>query len=441
MILVPSFPRHRSQGRLLSLIAVALALASPTALVAQDDTVTVPAPAEAVQPQVTAELTPDTAVVGQPLVLRIKVLVPTWLPDPPGFPALDVPNVIVRLPEGASGPISESVGGETWSGVSRAYRLYPMVPGEVSLPAQTITVTYADPDTSAPVTFEASLDPVRFTATVPEGAAGLDPLILASGLTLEQNIEGADGPLSEGDAASRSVTAKISGTSALFIPSLIPPVESEAVRAYPKDPSIAKASDRGVLSGSRTETVSYVAQYGGSVELPPISIDWFNTETGTVETAQLEGVTLEVDAPGPPVAARFSPRQIALLVGGAILLLLAAQGIRLYALPPLRRLRDKRKAAWEASEAYAARQVRQAIAQKDLAATHRALATWADRCPGHAAQDLENALAGIGAGRYRDAPDTGGDWLAVSSAFQADRQRRLAGASHRVEALPPLNPG
>ncbi|MEV8465633.1 hypothetical protein AB0T83_02410 [Fluviibacterium sp. DFM31] len=432
-------PRSRL-SRQWRVLAAVLIFAVPGPVAAQDDAAATAPPAEAVQPQVTAELTPDTAVVGQPLVLRIKVLVPTWLPDPPAFPALDVPNVIVRLPEGASGPISDSVGGETWSGVSRAYRLYPMVPGDVSLPAQTITVTYADPDTSAPVTFEASLDPVRFTATVPEDAAGLDPLILASGLTLEQTIDGADGPLGEGDAASRSVTAKISGTSALFIPSLIPPVKSEAVRAYPKDPAIAETSDRGVLSGSRTETVSYVAQYGGSVELPPISINWFNTETGSMETAQLEGVTLDVDAPGPPVAARFTPRQIALLIGGVILLLLVAQGLRLYALPPLRRLRDRRKTAWEASEGYAARGVRQAIGRKDLSATHCALAIWSDRCPGHDAPDLESALAGIGAGRYGDMPDGGGDWSAVSAAFQAERQRRLAGASHGAEAVPPLNP-
>ncbi len=231
--------------RLLCCLVLALGLAAPT--LAQE------AAAPAVEPRITTELTPDTAVVGQPLVLRIKVLVPTWLPKPPAFPSLDAPNVIVRLPERASGPVSERIDGETWSGVSRAYRIYPMVPGEVTLPARTLTVIHADPETTQPVTYEARLDPIRFTATVPEAAAGLDPLILASDFTLEQTIEAPDGALGQGDAASRAVTATIEGTSPLFIPGLIPAVESEAVRAYPKDPAIAEREDRGTLSGSRTD--------------------------------------------------------------------------------------------------------------------------------------------------------------------------------------------
>ncbi len=395
----------------------------------------------ALEPRVTMELTPETTLVGQPIVLRIKVLAPTWLPQPPVFPAMDIPNVIVRLPERASGAISEKIDGETWSGVSRAYRLYPMIEGEISLPAQTVTVTYADPDTVQPVIYEASLDPVRFTATVPEAAAALDPMILASGFALEQEIAAPDGAMGQGDAASRVVTATITGTSPLFIPELIPPLGSEALRAYPKDPVLAENEERGTLSGSRTETVSYVAQYGGSVELPEIALDWFNIETGKVETAVLEATALVVDAPGPPVDPLVTTRQAVALAAALVLVLLVLAAIRIYLLPPLRRLRARRAAIWAASEPQAARQVRRAIGQHDLGATHSALKTWSDRCPGAAAPGLEAALAAIGARTYRGTGGGDGGWAELSAAFQAERDRRLARNRAGSTPLPPLNPG
>ena len=54
--------------------------------------------------------------------------------------------------------------------------------------------------------------------TEDEAAAGLDPLIIAESVTLEQTLEIPDGPMGQGDAATRTVTAKITGTSPLFIP-------------------------------------------------------------------------------------------------------------------------------------------------------------------------------------------------------------------------------
>ncbi|WP_163887128.1 BatD family protein [Aliiruegeria sabulilitoris] len=394
----------------------------------------------AVEPLVRVSLEPETGVVGQPLVLRISILVPTWMPQPPAFPSMEAPNVIVRLPERASGPISERVDGETWSGVSRAYRLYPMLAGEVSLPAQNITVTYADPDTTQPVTYEAPLEPIRFQVRVPEGAEGLDPLILASGFTLEQSIEGADGPLGQGEAATRTVTARIEGTSPLFIPPLLPGVQTDAVKAYPKDPVVQEKEERGVLSGSRTELETYVAQYGGVVELPAISIDWFNTESGKVETARLEGARLEVDAPSAPVQPKISPRQVAMLVGAGLLLGLLLWAGNRWLLPPLKSRQAERRAARLASERFAAHEVEKAIAQKDLSGVVTALALWSQRCPGDE-DALEPALAAIGAERFGRGGGAAGQgaWQVFRSAFQAERKRRLQSAGGRG-ALPPLNP-
>lgn len=412
-----------------ALILFGLLLMAPLAALAQG----------AAAPRVTAELSSETTVVGQPVVLRIEVLVPTWLPSPPAFPNLDAPNLIVRLPERASGPISETIDGETWSGVSRAYRLYPMVPGTVSLPAQEVTVIYADPETTDPVRATVPLPPVSIAATVPEGAEGLDPLILATGLALEQQVEGPEGALGQGDAVTRTVTATITGTSPLFIPPLIPDLATPAVQGYPRDPVVEETQGRDGLSGSRREAVTYVARHGGTLELPTITLEWFNLDTGAVETAEAPGQSYEVDAPPPAAEVRLNWRRMALLAVGALALTaLAALMLRRLA-PPIRAWRARRRDAWQASERFAARAVRRAIAARDLDATHRALALWDARCPGMTSPALNAALAAVGAARFGPGPAGGADWQALNAAFAAERHHRLA-AEPATGALPPLNP-
>ncbi len=81
------------------------------------------------------------AIPGQPLTLRLTVLSPTYLTSPPVWPSFEAPNLLIRLPEGATTPTSERIGGETWSGVSRRYRISPMIPGEFPIPPQEVVVT------------------------------------------------------------------------------------------------------------------------------------------------------------------------------------------------------------------------------------------------------------------------------------------------------------
>ncbi len=254
-------------------------------------------------PQLSVELPEGEVIVGQPLTLRIKLLVPTWMPKPPVWPTLEVPSLLVRLPERASTPVSETINGETWSGISRAYRLYPLDLGGFEIPGQSLTVTYADPGKPDPIIAQIPLEAIHFQSVLPKGAEGLDPPIVASGLTLEQQIDG--GPdLETGGAVTRVVTISIEGTTPILLPSLMPELPEtlpeQPLRAYPKEPVVRESEQRGVLAGSRVETTTYVAQSGGQADLPAISLKWFNLESGKVETANVGFVSLTITAPPPP---------------------------------------------------------------------------------------------------------------------------------------------
>ncbi|WP_171052595.1 BatD family protein [Ruegeria sediminis] len=414
-----------------------LALIWPLAGLAQD---TPP------EPRVTAELSAESVTVGQAVVLRITVLVPTWMPTPPTFPSFEAPNLIVRLPQNASGPVSQSIEGETWSGVSRAYRLYPMVEGTFTLPPQVVDLVFADPPSTDPVAASVSLPPVSFAATVPEAARDLDPLIVAGSLTLEQTYEGGAETLEVGAAVTREVTAKVDGTSPLFIPPLIAPVEAEAVQAYPKDPALKETDNRGTLSGQRMDSVTYVARYGGGVSLPEIRLEWFNSTTGKVETVSVPGMDFTVGGPAPPRDPVLTPRQMVLVVVGLLFLVLIGWAAKRYLAPPLLDALERRRQRRLASEAHAAKLLRSAIGKHDLPLVAQRRQIWDARVspvddPAEAV--FSRSLLKVGEARYGSSPQAEASaWAEVAASFETIRKARLAAARHQPsdKALAPLNP-
>ena len=402
---------------------------------------------EDARPVLRVEMPEGAATVGQPLVLRLTVLVPTWMPKPPEYPTFEVANLLVRLPERATSPVSETIGGETWSGTSRGYRLYPLVPGTFEIPAQSMTVTYADPGTTQPVALELPVAAVRFDAALPKGAEGLDPPVVAQGFTLDQTVQG-DTELTVGDALTRTVTATIEGTTPILIPQLLAPPDATdgagPLRAYPDEPKVTESENRGTLSGSRSETVSYVAQAGGSADLPEIRFDWFNLETGSVETATLAAIGVDVAMPPPPPPDSLD---IALKVAGALIVAALAYLVLRWLSPRIARAWTGLRRRWLNSELRAHRAVLRAIKSRDIGLLLAALDAWRKHHPNPPADDaarLHRALAPLGAAHYgasgRAAAPS--DWRGAEAAYRRLRRDllRMRRPDRPGHTLPALNP-
>lgn len=386
------------------------------------------------QVQVTAELAQDSVVIGQPVILRIKVLVPTFMPSPPVFPSMERENLLVRLPERASGPVSDDVNGETWSGVQRSYRLYPLASGQVDFGAQEVIVTFADPETNDPVEVTASLPALTLTATIPDGARGLDPLIIATGFALEQHIEG-EPDLDAGGAITRRLVADIAGTTPIMIPDLLPDFQDPLLRAYPKEPRFSETEDRGILSGQRTDEAAYVAQAGGHTQLPTVSVDWYNLTSQQVETASVDAVQLTL---APPPRKPPSADVIVKALLWIVALCLLGWGLWRVLGPRLRDLRRERRARHVASATFALNQLKSALRARDLTRSYAALELWKSRSTDPTgAESLEQCLIRIGAHRYAQrATPASEDWSAALSAVGNLRNQR----GHGAQDLPPLNP-
>jgi len=398
-------------------------------------------------PILRTELEKDTAIPGQPIILRVTVLAPTWLPKPPVFPSFEIPNVIVRLPSRASGPVSERVGAETWSGVTRAYRLYPMVTGRFRISPKTVSVTYADPKDRKPVSVDLRTAAIGFAGIAPEGAKGLDPFIAANAVILEQAIDGDPTDLQPGDAITRTLIARIKGTSPIFLPPLITPLAAEALSAYPKEPVVNEIDERGIFSGDRVESVTYVATAGGRYTASPIRLRWFNLDENRIETAEADGFDFVVRGALPASRQTMDWLAIAPWLIGAVFFILVASMVIVRLWPFISAWRRRRRKTKLASEAWAFAQASAALRAHDFPGAVRAIELWSSRLglvSGAADERLAQVLANIGAAMYGPGQHTPSNqaWSGAVRALLDARRALLAASSvtHGDRALPPLNP-
>ncbi|WP_353476745.1 hypothetical protein PVT71_29005 (plasmid) [Salipiger sp. H15] len=310
-------------------------------------------------PVIRTELDPADILTGQPTTLRVTVLVPSFFSKPVSLPSYDLPNIMVEVPEKSGRPVSERVAGRKWSGVRQEYQITPLVPGAIELPPQAITLTYAD-SAYKPVEVTAQTEALTLTGLVPAAAAGLDPFLAATSVTLEQVIEGAEGALEPGAAITRRVTATIEGGRAMAIPPLLSSLDQPGLSEHPDPPVVEDDPETGL--GTRIESVTYIAKQGGRFSLPEVRLGWYNTTADKVEEQILEGTDFAVSGAAPTEASEpFDWRRAAvvaaLLILAALLLLLIWRRAR----PVVANRVTRAHAAWRNSSRYALRQAEKSL--------------------------------------------------------------------------------
>jgi hypothetical protein len=398
------------------------------------------------EPVVRIQLQPKTVAVGEAAELRVTVLGPTWFPKPPVFPSFEVPNAIVRRPPDRSGPATEQVGGERWSGVYRTYQVFPLMGARYSLGGETLQVTVANPG-SDPVVSDLTVPSVTLIAEVPEGAEGLDPYIAGQQFSVRRQIEGALDQLEVGDALVVRYIAELDGLPAIFLPPLAPAIESRTVSVYADTPVFEEGD-----TSTRTEQITIVMNYGGDVVLPALSFRWWNRATNQVEVASVDALTIAVA--GPSVEARppgerqsFGWRDITLL----ILALIVTGYLLMRYVPLARQWLDAERERYLDSEQHAFDRLKKTCRSQDAGAAYTALLAWQLKlCPdtdlrrlagAYGSQPLIDGIDGLTAHLFagRDSRISLGH-LAREAAIV--RERYLAESKRAGEmALPHLNPG
>ena len=396
------------------------------------------------QPLVRVEVSPPEVTVGESAELRITVLVPTWFPRPPVFPNFEVANAITRLPPDSSYPTSERIGRDTWSGIVRNYRIYPLSAATYRLDGLTMNVTWANPGAEAAVV-EIAVPEIVLRGVVPTGAEGLDPYVAGNSLTLTREIDGDVENLEAGDALVVRHIAELEGLPAIFIP---------PVSRLPETPGISVYADEPVVEDGdvarRVEQFTLVFDAGGEFSLQETALEWWNLESQTRETASLPALAVVVAGPAIAAATETSaasnPRSILVIgVTAAVLMLLAYRYLGRF-----RAKRAVRQREYLASEEYAFRQFKRATSQGSPADAYARMTDWLQRLPSrgglrefvqqYGSIELQQLADVLARSLYTDeqlAPDLQALYTQAAAARTAFHAAQGAGTDL---ALPPINP-
>ncbi|HEY6991044.1 MAG TPA: BatD family protein, partial [Bryobacteraceae bacterium] len=250
--------------------------------------------------------TPRPIIVGQAVRVNVTVLAPNYFLGEPEFPQININNAIVVLPGETPQNSSETIGGQTYAGITVTYLIYPQQPGTFKLPTAEIAVKYAsDPPKSAEV--HLTLPAITFDAMIPPEAADLNYFLPTTALKISQILDKPLKHLQVGDTVTRTIAITASKMRAM----LIPPTKFDApdgIAVYPKEPKVDDIkTDRGeFVEGRRVDTVTYLIRKDGGYTLPPVQVEWWNLDRRRVETATLPAIQFEA-TPNPAAALEFPP--------------------------------------------------------------------------------------------------------------------------------------
>lgn len=203
---------------------------------------------------------------------------------------------------------SANVGGRRYQVVEQHYALMPERSGAITIPALSFrgsALDARDPTSffsrgrevgarSEAVTLEVRAQPV----TWPAGHAWLP----VASLTLQDQSELPD-EVHVGDAVTRTIRVQAQGAGFEQLPELELAAPAGA-DIYP-DKSDTRTRDDGTwLYGERIRKFAIVPDRPGSLSVPGLSIDWWNTQTDRMETTQLPARTIRVL---PAIGAAVAP--------------------------------------------------------------------------------------------------------------------------------------
>jgi hypothetical protein len=248
-------------------------------------------------PVIRASLSPSSnIIVGQPIHLRVTILVPNYFTGSPDFPAFAIENAIVVEPQDRPENLNDTIGGTRYAGISQTYTIYPQVPGEFKLPPAQFTVPYAS---TPPKTTQAhlSLPSLTFRADIPAAARNLPYFLPTSNLTLQQKWDSPLKNIRVGDTLHRTITITTIKTQGMMIPPL-PLDVPDGMRLYKEQPTVLdqKTATGEFVYGRRIESARYLMLKAGDYTLPPVQLQWWNLNTNKLAAATLPPVHLSVAA-------------------------------------------------------------------------------------------------------------------------------------------------
>ena len=191
------------------------------------------------------------------------------------------------------------IGSEKIDGISYIFKrhdiiLFPLRPDKLQVPSFKVEFSFRS-DTGGIASRSFTTRPLKFKALKIPGADSRQPVITTTRLKIDEHWQPQPGPARVGDALVRTIILTADDLPGMVLPPVVPQ-KIDGLGLYLKPPQLNDQRQRGVFTGRRTETITYVCERQGNFIIPELSFQWWNPEDETLRLVVLKEAEIKVSA-------------------------------------------------------------------------------------------------------------------------------------------------
>ncbi len=242
----------------------------------------------------------DSVFVQEQLILTLRLYTTVSLQD---FQSTELEVPGARLIKISSTQFQKSIAGANYTVVETKFALFADQSGDLVIPPVRFSGTIPDPRNpygnsffsrgGKPVVVQTEQKTVAIKPR-PSSATGKEWLP-SKGVSLAEKWSNSTQQLTVGEPVTRTITFTAQGLAGAQLPPL-PLPESAGLRTYADQPRIEDSVTADSVIGQRIESFALVPTQPGTLTIPPISVQWWDTSTDTWRETILKGDTFAVVA-------------------------------------------------------------------------------------------------------------------------------------------------
>lgn len=210
------------------------------------------------------------------------------------FSLPEIPRTVI-LKVGSPVVSSQEFDGESWFVQTHEFALFSQQSGAVEIPGFEVRFGSHDGFSGPVKEQQVQVPAARIEIQRPPGSESIGFLVTTESLDLTENWEPQPDSAKVGAIFKRTIIQRASEMTGMAL-AAAPTDAPDGVRVYPGQPEVTDKTERGDFLGERRETITYLLQKPGSLELPELTYVWWNPKTEQLQSKTLPAVTFEVAA-------------------------------------------------------------------------------------------------------------------------------------------------
>ncbi len=188
---------------------------------------------------------------------------------------------------------SEKIDAVTWQVIRYPLALYPQTAGQLEIPAIEVRFSTSAGFGSAEKAFEFQTAPLQIQVQSPPGVKQNEMVITTTSFKFDYTWQPESGAAHTGDALTLTVSRQASNISAMLLPPL-PVYQVEGLATYPQAPVVNDKTNRGDLTGERTDSIIWVVEKPGVYDIPGIRFQWWDPNSLELKQQIIPGIKLNI---------------------------------------------------------------------------------------------------------------------------------------------------